>query len=238
MCKLTPSISPTSNPHLKTNLSPSLLPLQTARPAGPLPPLSGAATDPYPFPPFLLVHYGYLKLVQHDIISVCELPEKSKLQNQSCRRSSWDFITSIACLHEYLSFLTDPICHNSCLSGEERKKKKKKKKKNLLNWCTTHVSASWLGKEIRGPCRKTCFLQHCSHFPFDSGYSGFWPVRIVGIILTHNLHSIVAYQIMWTANYKWLFQTYFYLAWWMPFKRYHRLLAYLCGCKANDMWNS
>lgn len=165
------------------------------------------------------MHYGYLKLVQHDIISFWELPEKSKLQNQSCRRSSWDFITSIACLHEYLSFLTDPICHNSCLSRERRKKKrsekKKKKKSTLLNWCTTHVSASWLGREIRGKCRKTCFLQQCSHFPFNSGYSGFWPVKTEGIILTGNLHNIKAYQIMWTANYKWLFQPHFHLAWCM-----------------------
>ncbi len=163
------------------------------------------------------MHYGYLKLVQHDIISFWELPEKSKLQNQSCRRSSWDFITSIACLHEYLSFLTDPICHNSCLSRERRKKKRseKKKKSTLLNWCTTHVSASWLGREIRGKCRKTCFLQQCSHFPFNSGYSGFWPVKTEGIILTGNLHNIKAYQIMWTTNYKWLFQTHFHLAWCM-----------------------
>lgn len=63
----------------------------------------------------LLVHCGYSKLVQHDFISFQALPEKTKLQNQSYRRSEWDFITSIACLHEYLSFMTDPICHNSCL---------------------------------------------------------------------------------------------------------------------------
>lgn len=137
------------------------------------------------------MHYGYLKLVQHDIISFWELPEKSKLRNQSCRRSSWDFITSIACLHEYLSFLTDPICHNSSVEGEKKKKKQSEKKKStLLNWCTTHVSASWLGREIRGKCRKICFLQQCSHFPFNSGYSGFWPVKTEGVPLTGNLHSI------------------------------------------------
>lgn len=153
------------------------------------------------------MHYGYFKRVQHDIISFWELPEKSKLQNQSCRRSSWDFITSIACLHEYLSFLTDPICHNGCPSREKRNKKRSEKKKStLLNWWTTHVSASWLGREIRGKCGKTCFLQHCSHFPFDSGYSAFWPVKAQAIILP------VIYTISNHVNNKSLFPPHFHLA--------------------------
>lgn len=118
---------PTSNPHLKTNLS-LPPPARTERPVGSLPSVPYSHWPIPPFPPFLLMHYGYLKLVQHDIISFWELPEKSKLQNQSCRRSSWDFITSIACLHEYLSFLTDPICHNSCLSREREREKKKKRR--------------------------------------------------------------------------------------------------------------
>lgn len=118
------------------------------------------------------MHCGYLKLVWHDIISFWELPEKSKLQNQSCRRSSWDFITSIACLHEYLSFLTDPICHNSCLSREKEKRNGAKKIhsfKLMYNSCQCFLA--W--KEIRGECRKTCFLQQRSHFPFHLGCSGF-----------------------------------------------------------------
>lgn len=38
-------------------------------------------------PPPLPLHYGYLKLVQHDFISFQVLAEKTKLQNQSHRRS-------------------------------------------------------------------------------------------------------------------------------------------------------
>jgi len=38
-------------------------------------------------PPSLPLHYGYLKLVQHDFISFQVLAEKTKLQNQSHRRS-------------------------------------------------------------------------------------------------------------------------------------------------------
>lgn len=37
---------------------------------------SDRAADPRSFPPFLPVHYGYLKLVQHDITSLLELPEE------------------------------------------------------------------------------------------------------------------------------------------------------------------
>ena len=128
-CKLSTSISPTSNPPLiNKSLSRSPPPLRMWGHEVPSP-RSAAAADPHLFQPFLLMHYGYLKLVQHDIISFSELPEKSKLQNQSCRRSSWVFITSIACLHEYLSFLTDPICHNGCQSREKRRKKRSERKK-------------------------------------------------------------------------------------------------------------
>lgn len=69
------------DPYFKTNLPPA--PSLSAGPS----PSSGIAADPHSFPPFLPVHYGYLKLVRHDIISLLELAEKSKLQNQSCRRS-------------------------------------------------------------------------------------------------------------------------------------------------------
>lgn len=166
-----------------------------------------------------------------------ELPEKSKLPNQSCRRSSWDFITSIACLHEYLSFLTDPICHNGFLSGEKWKRrngarddeKKKKRESTLLNWCTAHVSASWLGREIRGKCRKTCFLQQCSRFPFWFRMKWIWPVENSRYYISKAISTISN-----PVNNKWLFILYskppfhLVLCW---------ALAYLCCCKANDVWN-
>lgn len=95
-----------------------------------------------------------------------------------------------ACMNIFHFWLTQYV--TIALLREKRKKKKQseKKKSTLLNWCTTHVSASWLGREIRGKCRKIRFLQQCSHFPFNSGYSGFWPVKTEGVPLTGNLHSI------------------------------------------------
>lgn len=82
-------------------------------------------------------------------------------------------------------------------------KKRIQRKKNgptLLNWCTTHVSASWLGQKIRGRCRKICFLQHCPHFSFNSEYSGvFWPVRTVGFKLTG---SSTKYPVQHTTQQK------------------------------------
>lgn len=56
--------------------------------------------------------------------------------------------------------------------GRKEKRNRVKKESTLLNWCTTHVSASWLGRKIRGRCRKICFLQQCPHFSFNSEYSG------------------------------------------------------------------
>ncbi len=104
------------------------------------------------FPPPLPLHYGYLKLVQHDFISFQVLAEKTKLQNQSHRRSGWDFITSIACLHEYLSFLTGPICHNGCLTKKKKKKNMKvkgEKKKNPLSEIDVQLMSQLLSLEIR-----------------------------------------------------------------------------------------
>lgn len=127
-----------------------------------------------------------------------------------------------ACMNIFHFWLTQYVTIAVC-RGRKEKRNEAKKISTLLNWCTTHVSASWLGREIRGKCRKTCFLQHCSHFPFDSGYSGFWPVRTEGIILTGNLHNITAYQIMWTTNCKWLFQPHFHLGWCM-WSKHHFVL--------------
>lgn len=80
-----------------------------------------------------------------------------------------------ACMNIFHFWLTQYVTIAVCRGREKKKKKRseKKKKSTLLNWCTTHVSASWLGREIRGKCRKTCFLLQCAHFPFNSGYRGF-----------------------------------------------------------------
>lgn len=88
--------------------------------------------------------------------------------------------TSLQVLHACMSifhfWLTQYVTMAVCRGRKEKRNRAREKKSTLLNWCTTHVSASWLGREIRGKCKKTCFLQQCSDFPFNSGYSGFWPV--------------------------------------------------------------
>lgn len=99
------------------------------------------------------------------------------------------------CMPAWIFFISDWPNMSQLLSRKRRgQKKKKKKKSTLLNWCTTHVSASWLEREIRGMCRKTGFLQQCSHFPFHSGYSGLWPDSSEGIVLTGNLPRISKQQ--------------------------------------------
>lgn len=110
-----------------------------------------------------------------------------------------------ACMNIFHFWLTQYVTMVVSWGREEERVKQSEKKSTLLNWCTTHVSGSWLGREIRGMCRKTGFLQHCSYFSFDSGYSGRRAVKTEGIILTGNLRNVKAYEIRCNAHCKWLF---------------------------------
>jgi len=142
-----------------------------------------------------------------------------------------------ACMNIFHFSLTQYVTIAVRRGRREIRNGARKKISTLLNWCTTHVSASWLGREIRGKCGKTCFLQHCSHFPFDSGYSGFWPVKAQAIILTA-IYTISRHiksceqQISFSAS---LSSSMMHL---VQHAIFCQTLAYLCCCRANDMWNS
>lgn len=58
-----------------------------------------------------------------------------------------------ACMNIFHFWLTQYVTRAVCREIET-KEKKEGKKSTLLNWCTTHVSASWLEREIRRMCRK------------------------------------------------------------------------------------
>lgn len=103
------------------------------------------------------------------------------------------------CMPAWISFISDWPNMSQWLSVEGKKGKKEqnmKKKSTLLNWCTTHVSASWLGREIRGKCRKICFLQQRSRFPFNSAHSAFWPLK-----KKRMLHWLAIYTICGISNH-------------------------------------
>lgn len=114
-----------------------------------------------------------------------------------------------ACMNIFHFWLTQYVTIAVCSGRKEEwggwRKKRSEKKSTLLNWCTTHVSASWLGRQIRGKCRKICFLQQCPHFPFNSGYSGFWPVKTEAVTHTSNLPSISDIKSNQTTNFKTVF---------------------------------
>lgn len=99
--------------------------------------------------------------------------------------------TSLQVLHACMNIFHFWLTQYVTIAVWWGRKEEEEKKNTLLNWCTTHVSVSWLGRKIRGKCRKIYFLLQCSHFPFNSGHSVFfWPVKTWDVTLTGNPCSI------------------------------------------------
>lgn len=119
--------------------------------------------------------------------------------------------TSLQVLHACMNIFHFWLTQYVTIAVWWGRKEEEGKKTTLLNWCTTHVSASWLGRKIRGKCRKIYFLLQCSHFPFNSGHSGFLTSQNLGCHTHWQSLQYLGYQITWTRNYNWPFQPYLHL---------------------------